>query len=122
MRTASGTTVTLTVGEMIDLGIHAPSLFEVNTWLNSELTQAKEREKIVATAYQSQQQSYRELEAVYSACVEDKQRAKTENAELRLALANYLNIAQLITEGEFAGGYAITDYQHAALKSFLEAK
>ena len=53
--------------------------------LHTQVEQAEEREKVVTATYQAQQHSYRELEAVYSACVEDKQQAEAENARLRAA-------------------------------------
>ena len=58
--------------------------------LHTQVEQAEEREKVVTATYQAQQQSYRELEAVYSACVEDKQRAEAENADLREKLQKVL--------------------------------
>ena len=54
--------------------------------LHTQVEQAEEREKVVTATYQAQQHSYRELEAVYSACVEDKQQAEAENAKLHETL------------------------------------
>ena len=57
-----------------------------------------------------------------NALTEQVAEIKTKSAELRLALVNYLNVSRLISEGALAGSYVITDYQHAALKAFLENK
>ena len=103
-------------------GVIYASVAQVVADLEQQLAQATERERIAAAAYDGQQSSQRELEALYQAAVERAERAENRQRDMVTALLHaYVRLFPTFEFVSYEQALAVIEREWGAVYARLSA-